>query len=161
VPDTGGVYLVPAFTGLGAPYWDADARGLVCGLTRGTTRTHLVRAGLEAMAYQVADLVAEMTQTCGIPLPCLRTDGGASTNEWLMEFQAGILNLPVERPRLIETTGAGAALLAGLGAGVWPSEAGLPSPPSAMRRVEPAMGAEERERLLAGWRDAVRRTRSE
>ncbi|MBW3625877.1 MAG: glycerol kinase GlpK [Armatimonadetes bacterium] len=160
VPDTGGVYFVPAFVGLGAPYWDADARGLICGITRGTTRAHLVRAGLEAMAYQVADLVAEMMQTSGISLPSLRVDGGASTNDWLMEFQSGVLGIPVERPRLIETTGVGAALLAGLGAGIWPSEAAIPQPSAPVTRYEPMMSEEDRGRLLEGWRGAVARARS-
>lgn len=160
VPDTGGVYLVPAFVGLGAPYWDADARGLICGLTRGTTRAHLVRAALEAMAYQVADLVRTMEAEAGIALSTLRVDGGASTNDWLMEFQAGVLGIPVERPRLIETTGLGAAMLAGLGAGIWPSVEAMPEGSGAFTRFEPGMSDAERDHFLSGWKDAITRTRS-
>lgn len=157
VPDTVGVYLVPAFAGLGAPYWDAQARGLICGLTRGTTRAHLVRAALEAMAFQVYELATAMAECCGKPLSALRVDGGASTNDFLMEFQAGLLGIPVERPRLIETTALGAVLLAGLGAGIWPSVEQLPELSSQFTRYQPQMDDATRERHLSGWREAVAR----
>ncbi len=160
VPDTGGVFFVPAFVGLGAPHWDSDARGVICGLTRGTTRAHLVRAALEAMAYQAFDLVREMEETGGLTFPTLRVDGGAAANDWLMRFQADVLGLPVERPHLIETTALGAALLAGLGAGVWPSTDALPQVKGRMTRFEPMMPAMEREEKLEGWRAAVARARS-
>jgi glycerol kinase len=160
VEDSGGVHFVPAFVGLGAPYWDADARGLICGLTRGTTRAHLIRAALEAMAYQVSDLAKELEVAFGRPLSVLRADGGASSNDWLMEFQAGILGLPVERPRLIETTALGAVLLAGLGAGIWPSADALPDVSAKMTRFEPEMADAERARRLEGWRAAVKRALS-
>jgi glycerol kinase len=161
VPDTEGVYLVPAFAGLGAPYWDAAARGLICGLTRGATRAHLVRAALEAMAFQVYELATAMADCCGKPLSALRVDGGASANDFLMEFQAGLLGLPVERPRLIETTALGAVLLAGLGAGIWPSAGQLPDPSAALTRYEPSMDDTTRDRHLSGWREAVARARQE
>jgi glycerol kinase len=121
VSDTGGVYFVPALVGLGAPYWEADARGTIVGLTRGTEKAHLVRAALEAMAYSTRDVVEAMSAATGVSLRSLKVDGGASGNDWLMEFQAGVLGVPVERPDVIETTALGAAGLAGLAAGVWPT----------------------------------------
>src|SRR5207249_11731399 len=112
-----GVYLVPAFVGLGAPHWDADARGALLGLTRGVTRAHVVRAALESLAYQTRDVVEAMAADAGKPLRALRVDGGAAANDFLMQFQADLLGVPVERPRVVETTAVGAAFLAGIGAG--------------------------------------------
>ena len=119
VPDTGGVHFVPAFVGLGTPHWEAEARGTITGITRGTTRAHLVRAALEAMAFSSADLLEAMTRTGGFEVPALRVDGGASANDWLMQFQADVLGVPVERPDMVETTALGAAGLAGIALGVW------------------------------------------
>ncbi|MES2462806.1 MAG: glycerol kinase GlpK, partial [Armatimonadota bacterium] len=121
VPDTGGVYFVPAFTGLGAPYWQPDARGMITGLTRGTTRAHLVRAALEAIAYQTRDIIGAMAQTANLPLPRLRVDGGAASNDFLLQFQADLLGIPVARSAIQETTALGAAFLAGLAVGFWKS----------------------------------------
>jgi glycerol kinase len=121
VPDTGGVYFVPAFVGLGAPHWEADARGTIVGLTRGTRRAHLVRAALEAMAFSVGEVLDAMTADAGLSLTALQVDGGAAANDWLMQFQADLVGVPVARPDLIETTALGAAGLAGLAAGIWPS----------------------------------------
>lgn len=123
---TGGVYLVSAFTGLGAPHWDMYARGAVVGLTRGTTRAHLCRATLEGIAYQTADLIAAMERDAGQKIPALRADGGASVSDFLMQFQADLLGVPVERPAVVETTAWGAACLAGLGAGLWASPQEIP-----------------------------------
>ena len=119
VPDNGGVYLVSAFTGLGAPHWDMYARGTLVGLTRGTTKAHICRATLEGIAYQTADLIAAMERDAGHPIPALRVDGGASVSDFMMQYQADLLGVPVERPDLVETTAWGAACLAGLGAGLW------------------------------------------
>jgi glycerol kinase len=119
VPDTAGVAFVPAFVGLGAPHWEAEARGTIVGLTRGTTRAHLVRAALEAMAYSTRDVAESMTATSGIPLAELKADGGAAANDWLMQFQADALGVRVARPDVVETTALGAAGLAGLATGVW------------------------------------------
>jgi glycerol kinase len=119
VADTGGVHFVPAFVGLGSPHWEAEARGTLTGLTRGTTRAHVVRAALEAMAFSSAELVETMAGDAGLDLSALRVDGGASANDWLMQFQADVIGTPVERPDLIETTALGAAGLAGLALGVW------------------------------------------
>jgi len=153
-----GVYLVPAFTGLGAPHWDPHARGLLVGLTRGTDRRHLARAAIEAMAYQTADVVAAMSSEAGMELSELRVDGGAAANDLLCRFQADILGVPVVRPRNTETTVLGAAFLAGLGADVWSSLDELADVWQLDRRFEPRMDAPERERLLAGWREAVHRS---
>jgi len=152
-----GVYLVPAFAGLGAPHWDPHARGLLIGLTRGTDRRHLARAAIEAMAYQTVDVVAAMSSEAGIELSELRVDGGAAANDLLCRFQADMLGVPVVRPRMTETTVLGAAFLAGLGAGVWSSLDELADVWQLDRRFEPRMGADERGRLLTGWREAVRR----
>ena len=160
VPDTAGVYLVPAFAGLGAPWWDPDARGAIVGLTRGAGRAHIVRATLESIAYQTRDVVDVMNEESGVPLRELRVDGGAAANGFLMQFQADILGVPVDRPALLDTTAAGAALLAGLGVGVWPSPDALRSTRTRDRLFEPAMSAEDRDRLLMGWRAAVARVRS-
>jgi len=153
-----GVYLVPAFTGLGAPHWDPHARGLLIGLTRGTDRRHLARAAIEAMAYQTADVVEAMRSEAGMPLTELRVDGGAAANDLLCRFQADVLDVPVVRPRIIETTVLGAALLAGLGAGIWSSLDELAGVWQLDRRFEPRIDAAERRRLLAGWRAAVGRS---
>jgi glycerol kinase len=157
-PGNEGVYLVPAFTGLGAPHWDPHARGLLIGLTRGTDRRHLARAALEAMAYQTADVVAAMSADARIELAELRVDGGAAANDLLCRFQADVLGVPVVRPRITETTVLGAAFLAGLGAGVWSSLDELAGVWQLDRRFEPRMADEEREHLLAGWRAAVGRS---
>jgi len=157
-PGNEGVYLVPAFTGLGAPHWDPHARGLLIGLTRGTDRRHLARAAIEAMAYQTADVVAAMSSDAGMELAELRVDGGAAANDLLCRFQADVLDVPVVRPRITETTVLGAAFLAGLGAGVWSSLDELSDVWQLDRRFEPRMGGAERERLLAGWRAAVGRS---
>ncbi len=119
VEDTAGAYVVPAFTGLGAPYWDSYARGAIMGLTRGVNKNHIVRAALESMAYQTNDLMAAMAEDMGHPLQTFKVDGGASANDFLLEFQADIMNMPVYRPQCIETTSLGAAYLAGLATGYW------------------------------------------
>ncbi len=150
-------YLVPAFVGLGAPYWDANARGAIIGITRGTTRADIVRAALDSIAYQVRDVIVAMERDTGRSIPELRADGGAAANAYLMQFQADILGKPVIRPAMAETTALGAAMLAGLAAGVWRSQADLSVFARGTKAFEPRMSAGERERLLAGWRDAVRR----
>ena len=159
VDDNGGVYLVPAFTGLGAPHWDAYARGTLVGLTRGSTAGHIARAALEAIAYQVADLLAAMCQDAGLEIPELRVDGGASANDLLMQFQADILGVPVVRPKVTETTALGAAYLAGLAVGYWDDEREITQNWEEDRRFEPNMDAAERERLLSRWRRAVERAK--
>jgi glycerol kinase len=153
-----GVYLVPAFAGLGAPYWDPHARGLLVGLTRGTDRRHLARAAIEAMAYQVADVVTAMNADAGYQLEELRVDGGAAQNDLLCRFQADVLGVPVVRPRMTETTVLGAAFLAGLGAGVWSSLEEIAGVWQLDRRFEPRIDEDERAHLLAGWRAAVQRS---
>ncbi len=158
VPDTGGVYLVPAFTGLGAPYWDMYARGALVGLTRGTNRDHIIRAAQESIAYQSWDLVDAMEKDTGIPLSALNADGGASRDKFLMQFQADILNKPVRRPVIRETTALGAALLAGLATGVWSSQEEVKSRMKTDSLYEPAMDEAKRQRLLRGWHKAVGRS---
>ena len=153
-----GVYLVPAFTGLGAPHWDPHARGLLIGLTRGTDRRHLARAAIEAMAYQTVDVVRAMSADAGLELAELRVDGGAAANDLLCRFQADVLGVPVVRPRITETTVLGAAFLAGLGAGVWSSLDEVAGVWQLDRRFEPRMDDDERTRLLAGWHEAVARS---
>ncbi len=157
VPDSGGVYLVPAFTGLGTPYWDPHARGTIVGLTRGTSRAHLVRATLEGIALQVCDVVQAMAET-GAPPVCLRVDGGASANDFLMQLQADLLGIPVERAAVTETTALGAAFLAGIGAGLW-NEADVRAMWRADRVFEPRMSADQRDSILMDWRRAVERSR--
>jgi glycerol kinase len=159
VADAGGTYLVPAFVGLGAPYWDERARGTIVGITRGTTRAHLVRAALEAIAYQTRDVVECIGVDSGIALETLRVDGGACENDFLMQFQADLLGAPVQRPALLEVTAKGAALLAGLGAGVWSSADALAATGPGGRSFEPQMPRERREELYAGWKRAVDRAR--
>lgn len=160
VDDSAGVYVVPAFTGLGAPYWDAEARGAIYGLTRGAGKAHIVRACLEALAYQTADLMRAMEDDCGIRLGSLAVDGGACRNDFLMQFQADILDTAIERPANIEATAAGAAYLAGLAAGFWESVDALQSLHTIEARFNPALDQAKRTELLAGWKQAVNRTRS-
>uniref|UniRef100_A0A7C4LJN7 Glycerol kinase n=1 Tax=Schlesneria paludicola TaxID=360056 RepID=A0A7C4LJN7_9PLAN len=159
VPDNAGVYFVPAFVGLGAPYWDPQARGLLIGLTRGTTRAHVARAALEAMAYQTRDVLAAMEQDSGTPLAALRVDGGATANQWLMQFQSDLLGVPVHRPAVQETTALGAAYLAGLAVGYWSDLAELQANWACDLERQPKMPVEERERLYAQWQRAVARSR--
>jgi glycerol kinase len=157
VPDNGGVYFVPAFAGLGAPHWDPYARGAIVGLTRGTTREHIARAALEAMAYQTADVVRAMAQSGTAALAELRVDGGAATNDLTMQFQADLLGVDVVRPRVTETTALGAAYLAGISAGVWDGPADVATQWQEQHRFRPGMAGAERDRLLRGWRRAVER----
>ena len=157
VPDTGGVYFVPAFVGLGSPHWQPEARGTIVGLTRGSTRAHLVRAGLESIAFSSADLLQAMTAEAKLGVEVLRVDGGATANDWLMQFQADVLATPVERPDNIETTALGAAALAGIAVGVWPSIQACLAHQGA-KRFTPAMPAAEREERWKGWRRALRAT---
>jgi glycerol kinase len=155
VPDTGGTYLVPAFAGLGAPRWIPEARGLWCGITRGTTRAHLVRAALESIAYQTVDVAAVMRRESGVRPRALRVDGGASRNDFLMQFQADLLGMTIERPAMVESTARGAAMLAGIGAGIWDRRDTIPEAPGGITRFRPRFGAKERSRLLQGWNRAV------
>ena len=158
VPDNGGVYLVPAFVGLGAPYWDAYARGGIQGLTRAANKNHIVRAALESMAYQTADVLEAMKRETGTPLSALRVDGGASANNFLLQFQADVLNVELLRPRCVETTAWGAASLAGLAVGVYSDTEELRREWQIDRSFAPQMSIEEREKLLVGWHRAVERT---
>lgn len=161
VPDTEGVYVVPAFTGLGAPWWDAEARGAIYGLTRGLGRAHIVRAALESLAYQVCDLVEAMEEDAGVQLRALKVDGGASRNDFLMQFQADMLGRPVERPCNAEATALGAAYLAGLTSGFWPDLTAIAALPASEEAFAPAGAAgPDRAALIAGWREAVARTRT-
>ncbi len=150
-----GVYVVPAFVGLGAPYWDPDARGAIVGLTRGVGREHIVRATLESLAYQTRDVVDTMAAESKRSLAGMRVDGGAAANDFLMQFQADILKAPVDRPKLVETTALGAALLAGRGVGLWKTAAQLKKVREPDRIFKPAMRPKEREELYGGWRKAV------
>jgi glycerol kinase len=158
VPDAGGVFIVPAFVGLGAPYWDPFARGTIVGLTRGSGRAHLVRAAVEAMAYQTRDVVEAMQGDTGRPLTELRVDGGASVMDVLCQFQADLIGIPVSRPRQTETTALGAAFLAGLGAGAW-TDADLAGLWKLDRDFEPAISRDQADTLQAQWRRAVERSR--
>jgi glycerol kinase len=160
VPDNGGVYLVPAFAGLGAPHWDAGARGLVSGLTRGSTAGHLARAALESIAYQSADLLGAMQADCGNRLRELRVDGGATVNQALMQFQSDLLRVPVVRPRTTETTALGAAYLAGLAVGFWRDRAEIAALWSVGRTFRPRTPAPHMQRLQTAWQAAVTRARS-
>jgi glycerol kinase len=159
VPDTGDVYLVPAFAGLGAPQWDAAARGTLIGMTRGTTRAHIARAALESIAFQTADLIEAMQQDCGRPLAELRVDGGAARNDLLMQFQADLLGVPVLRPVNTETTAFGAAAFAGLGIGLWRTQAELSALWKLDKRFEPQRPVEDMAKRRARWRQAVDRAR--
>jgi glycerol kinase len=158
-PDNGGVYLVPAFAGLGAPHWDPYARGLVAGLTRGTTRAHIARAGLEAIAFQVADVLRAMQSDSGLRLKELRADGGASANNLLMQFQADLLGVPVIRPHVTETTALGAAYLAGLAVGFWNDRREIAAQWQEERRFIPQIKPALRRSLFAGWEQALARAR--
>ena len=159
VPDTGGVYIVPAFTGLGAPYWDMYARGSILGITRGTRREHIIRAAQESIAYQVADLVSAMENDTGIPLTQLKADGGASRDMFLMQFQADIMNRSVRRPAIRETTALGAAYLAGLAVGVWKNQDEIRNLWACDMIYKPDMEETQRKKLLSGWHKAVSRSR--
>jgi glycerol kinase len=159
VPDAGGVYFVPAFVGLGAPYWDMYARGTIVGLTRGTTRAHLARAALEAIAYQSRDVLEAMRADTGTAVRLLRVDGGAVANDFLCQFQADIMDIPVERPAVIDTTALGAAYLAGLGAGLWKSLDALAARSTVERTFMPRMPGARRAAAYDGWRHAVERAR--
>ncbi|CAI6080684.1 Glycerol kinase [Paenibacillus sp. JJ-100] len=155
VPSTDGVYMVPAFVGLGSPYWDSDVRGAVFGLTRGTTKEHFIRATLEALAYQTKDVLEAMVTDSGSPVDALRVDGGAAANDFLMQFQSDILGIPVERPSVNETTALGAAYLAGLAVGFWSGIEELNQHDNSERTFEAVMAEEEREQLYSGWQRAV------
>ena len=159
VDDCRGVYFVPAFTGLGAPYWDPHARGMILGLTRGITKAHLTRAALQAIAFQTRDVLEAMTRDTGIPLRELRVDGGAVRNEFLMQFQADILGIPVVRAAINETTARGAAYLAGLAVEFWRDTAELAAHNQGTRRFEPSMPTSQRNKLYAGWMQAVQQAR--
>jgi glycerol kinase len=159
VPDNHGVYFVPAFVGLGAPHWDAYARGTIVGLTRGANRYHIVRAALEAIAYQTREVVDAMARDSGLRPEVLRVDGGAARNDFLCQFQADLLGIPVERPASTESTALGAAYLAGLATGFWKDERELSTQLKIDRRFEPGMESSRREELYAGWRRAVERAK--
>ncbi len=159
VKDSGGVYVVPAFTGLGAPYWDSGARGLICGVTRGTGKAHVIRAALESIAYQSADLVSAMERDSGIKVKSLRVDGGASANDFLMQFQSDILGINIERPSVAESTALGAAYLAGLRCGIWGNIGELKRQRQIDRVFTPETDMQTREDCLKGWEEAVRRAR--
>lgn len=158
VEDNNGVYLVPAFVGLGAPYWDMYARGAILGLTRGAKREHIVRAALESICYQTRDVLEAMQQDSGITLKNLKVDGGAVANNFLMQFQADILGVPVDRPKVIETTALGAAYLAGLAVGYWKDKNDISSKWQIDKTFKPQMETETKERLYAGWKKAVKRS---
>jgi len=159
IPDTGGVYLVPAFTGLGAPWWDMYSRGTLVGMTRGTGRAQIVRAALEAIAYQTYDLLHAMVEDSGVRPSQMQVDGGASANGFLMQFEADIMGIPVVRPHVLETTAMGAALMAGLAVGVYADTSALKQLWKQDLVFEPRMSAEQREQLLHGWHRAVDRSR--
>lgn len=170
IPDSGGVFVVPAFTGLGAPYWDAEARGAILGLTRGSTRAQVIRATLESIAYQSADVVTAMVTDADMRIDRLRVDGGATVNDFLMQFQADILGIDVERPAQIESTGLGAAYLAGITTGMWNDTAELEAYRSAQatsadkvstgRVFSPEIDTNERHQKLSQWKKAVQRVMS-
>lgn len=159
VPDTGGVYLVPAFTGLGAPWWDMRARGTITGLTRGSNRAHIVRAALESISFQSADVARAMADDLGAPITELRVDGGACANNLLMQHQANVLGVPVLRGKTLETTALGAAFLAGLAVGFWKSPHDVKQAWKLDRQFDPQWDDARREEALTGWADAVKRTR--
>lgn len=159
VEDNGGVYIVPAFAGLGAPHWDPHARGIIAGLTRGVHAGHIARAALEGIAYQVADVLESMIADSGVPITELRVDGGAAANNLLMQFQANILNTPIVRPKVLETTALGAAYLAGLATGYWDSLETIEKQRENEQRFEPDMEPMQRDKLRSGWRKALDRSR--
>jgi glycerol kinase len=156
VKDTNGCYVVPAFTGLGAPHWDQYARGTVVGLTRGVNKYHIIRATLDSLCYQTWDVLKAMEADSGIRLAALKVDGGASANNYLMQTQADIINAPVHRPRCVETTAMGAAYLAGLAVGYWSSTEDVKKNWAIDRCLQPAIPAEEREKRIKGWNKAVK-----
>lgn len=160
VEDTNGVYLVPAFVGLGAPYWDMDARGVIVGITRGTNKYHIIRAALESIAYQSVDLIDAMSKDLKKNIQELRVDGGACANNLLMQFQADLLGIPVNRPKIVETTALGVAFLAGLASGVWKNSSDLKTARKVERIFEPKMDKRKRDKLLKGWRDAIGRAKT-
>jgi glycerol kinase len=160
VPDNGGVYLVPAFTGAGSPHWDPYARGAILGLTRGSSAGHIARAALESIAFQTADVLASMEADSGIRLAEMRVDGGAARNDMLMQFQADLLGIPVVRPRITETTALGAAYLAGLAVGYWKSAEELGAQWQAERCFEPRMERARAQSLMADWRKAMERAKN-
>ena len=160
VASTDGVYVVPAFVGLGTPYWDSDARGAIFGLTRGTTKEHLVRATLESLAYQTKDVIDVMTEEAGLSLKALRVDGGAVENDFLMQFQSDMLDVPVERPVVQETTALGAAYLAGLAVGYWKNKEEIANQWKKERTFTAQLATEKRDELYEGWQKAVRSTRT-
>jgi glycerol kinase len=160
VPDNGGVYFVPAFTGLGAPWWDPHARGTISGLTRGATAGHLARAALEGIAFQVEDVLDAMSSASGVAVQELRVDGGAAANNLLMQFQANISNTPIIRPKCLETTAAGAAYLAGLATNVWDSVDALASQWEMDSTFAPAFSEDERSAFKTGWHRALQRAKS-
>ncbi|HEX3032770.1 MAG TPA: glycerol kinase GlpK, partial [Bacillota bacterium] len=159
VPDTGGIYLVPAFVGLCAPYWDMYARGMIIGITRGTTRNHVIRAGLDSLSYQTKDIINAVIQDGTIQVSELRVDGGAVKNNLLCQFQSDILGIPVIRPKITEMTALGAAYLAGLGSGLWTSTDDIAEQWAVDKVFEPTMAEEERNNLYHGWQEAVKLTR--
>ena len=156
VPDCKGVYVVPAFTGMGAPYWDSYARGTIVGVTRGCKKEHFIRATLESIAYQAYDVIAAMEEDAGVKMTHLKVDGGASANNMLIKFQADIAGIRAERPKCIETTALGAAYLAGLAVGYWSSKDEIRKNWNLGRTFEPTMEETERAKLLKGWHRAVR-----
>ncbi|HKQ18376.1 MAG TPA: FGGY-family carbohydrate kinase, partial [Candidatus Eisenbacteria bacterium] len=156
VPDAGGTVLVPAFAGLGAPHWRPEARGIWTGITRGTTRAHLVRAALESIAFQTRDLVRAMERDAGARIRLLRVDGGAAANDFLMQFQADILGAAIARPPMLESTALGAAFLAGIGAGIWKRREDVPAPTRGARLFRPRLTRAARDRRVREWEDAVR-----
>ena len=157
VRDSGGVTFVPALAGLGAPHWRQEARGLICGIDRGVTKAHIARAALEGVAFEIYDLAQAMAQDIGKPVPMFRVDGGASANDLLMQFQSDLLQTPIERPRMIETTALGAAFLAGIGTGMWAGLKELKSAWRAGKQFRPKMKSDVREAHLARWKSAVQR----
>ena len=159
VPDTNGVYLVPAFVGLGAPHWDSYARGTIVGLTQGATAAHIARAALESIAYQSRDVLVAMEADANVPLTELRVDGGATANDLLMQFQADVLGVSVVRPQVSETTALGAAYLAGLAVGYWNDQTELAQQWQVERIFEPSMSQDKRAGLLAGWQKALERAK--
>ena len=160
VPDSAGVYIVPAFAGLGAPYWDMYARGTICGLTRGSGKNHIIRACLEAIAYQTNDLITALKADTGLPINHIRADGGAAANNFLMQFQADISDVGVIRPAQTEATAAGAAYLAGLAVGFWKNKNEILRLPDKQTEFKPAINAKHREAMTEGWKRAVRSTKA-
>jgi glycerol kinase len=158
VPDDHGVYMVPAFVGLGAPHWEPNARGLICGLTLDASGDHLARAALESVAFQTLDLTQAMQRDGAVRAAAIRVDGGMAANDWFCQFLADVLEARVERPRELETTALGAAFLAGIGTGVWRDLDALEARSSTAATFTPGMPAARRSALIAGWRDAVART---